>query len=173
MCSPLVDEGGHQPGPSRLVRRTEAGPGVAVKVLVEREVVAPVRIGLELGDVAVDRANALAVSNEDRYQAVGVGLHDLADGPFAPVLVHDGEIVSVGLGELSHRLDHQERGREPDGAAPVGVAALDLAIRLTRLVHHLVVAEDEGVCQMRLREAAKAVVGQEFVRVAHAMEHAL
>src|SRR5262245_61574816 len=55
-------------GPPGLVARAEAGPVVAVEVLVEQDEVAPVRVFLELAGAAVDRAAALPVAQEDAGQ---------------------------------------------------------------------------------------------------------
>ena len=46
---------GHEPGPAGLVAGAQPRPVVAVEVLVEEDVVAPVRIGLELLRAAIDR----------------------------------------------------------------------------------------------------------------------
>ena len=59
------------PGPAGLVARAKAGAVVAVEVLVEEDVVAPVRVVLELLRAAVDRPAALVVAQEDRAEAVG------------------------------------------------------------------------------------------------------
>src|SRR5690349_20032735 len=53
-----LDEFGHEPRPSGLMAGAEPGAVVAVEVLVEQNVVVPVRIGLELLGAAVDRPPA-------------------------------------------------------------------------------------------------------------------
>ena len=53
-----LDELGDESGPARLVTGAQPGAVVAVEVLVEEDVVAPMRIGLELLAAAVDRAPA-------------------------------------------------------------------------------------------------------------------
>ena len=122
---------------------------IAVEILVEGQIIAPVRIGLELLNVAVLWPTPVGVAREHRDQAVGMLAGDIFDRPRPAVLVGDRQIVAVRLGELTQRLNHQERGREPDRAAPVGVAALDLAVGLAWLVADLVVAEPEGMLEMR------------------------
>ena len=127
--APLVDEGRDQPGPAGLVRGAEARAGVAVEVLVEHEVVAPVRIVLELRD-RCRRPGAGRRRRARRSRSAGrpSRRRDLADRPAAARrLPSIDDVVAVGGGQLAQRLDHQERGREPDRAAPVRVAALDLA----------------------------------------------
>src|SRR5512139_929321 len=51
----------HQAGPAGLMARAQPGTAVAVEVLVEENVVAPVGIGLEFLRAAVDGASALLV----------------------------------------------------------------------------------------------------------------
>ena len=65
------DEVGDQRGPARLVRGTDTTAGVAVEILVERQQVVPVRVGLEEAGVAEDRAAAVLVVEEDRNETAG------------------------------------------------------------------------------------------------------
>src|SRR5262245_31808352 len=58
-------------GPAGLVAGAEAGAVVAVEVLVEEDVVAPVRVVLELLGAAVDRPTAAGVAPEDRRETIG------------------------------------------------------------------------------------------------------
>src|SRR5437879_1885750 len=62
--SPGIDQRRHQGRPAGLVRCAEAGAVVAVEVLVKQQVVAPVRVVLELRGAAVDRAMAGRVAQE-------------------------------------------------------------------------------------------------------------
>src|SRR5689334_15351500 len=57
-----VHDAGDQAGPAGLVVRPQPGAVVAVEVLVEREVVAPVRIVLKRARAAVHGALALGVA---------------------------------------------------------------------------------------------------------------
>ena len=50
-----------------------------------------------------------------------------------------GKLGPVALPELAQRFDDQERCRKPDRPPPIGVAALDLVVRLRRIVAHLAV----------------------------------
>src|SRR5207302_1374695 len=65
----LLDELGDQAGPARLMARAHAGPVVAVEVLVERHIVAPVRIVLEILLPAKHRPPAVVVAHEDADEA--------------------------------------------------------------------------------------------------------
>src|SRR5688572_381322 len=63
--------------PSRLVAGAQARAVVAVEILVEEEVVAPVRVLLERLRAAVDRPSPCLVLEEDAREAVGDVLGDL------------------------------------------------------------------------------------------------
>ena len=56
---------GDDSGPAGLVAGAEAGPVVAVEILVEQEAIAPVRVRLELPGLSIDRATALLVFQKD------------------------------------------------------------------------------------------------------------
>src|SRR6516164_11325697 len=130
------DEVGDQRGPARLVGGADATAGVAVEVLVEGQQVVPVRVGLEEVDVAEDRAAAALVVEEDRNETAGEvvgqdGQGDLASGADG---VLDEDVVAEEPGIPVQRLDDQVVDREPDRAAPVGVAAEQAGGGLARLV---------------------------------------
>ena len=65
--------------PSGLVAGAEARAVVAVEVLVEEEVVAPVRVLLERLRAAVDRPSPGLVLEEDPREAIGDLLGDLEE----------------------------------------------------------------------------------------------
>src|SRR5512134_479735 len=66
-------------GPAGLVAGPDAGPVVAVEVLVEEDQGAPVRVVLELGRAAVDRPAAARVAQEDAREAPGDLLRNLEE----------------------------------------------------------------------------------------------
>jgi hypothetical protein len=78
------DEVGDQRGPARLVGGADATAGVAVEVLVERQQVVPVRMGLEEADVTEDRAAAVLVVEEDRNETTGEVVGQDCQGYLAP-----------------------------------------------------------------------------------------
>ena len=55
---------GDQPGPAGLMRRADTPSAVAMEVFVEQQIVAEVRIRLELRGFAKDRASPLGVLSE-------------------------------------------------------------------------------------------------------------
>src|SRR5262245_27561386 len=88
---------GNGTGPTRLVAGAEAGAVVAVKVLVEQEVVAPVRVLLKLAAAPVDRPPASLVSQEDTGQPTRDLLGDLIQRHLPPGArgTFDGELVAI------------------------------------------------------------------------------
>ena len=73
------DQVGDDPRPAGLVRGAEAGAVVAVEVLVEEDVVLPLRIGLEPLDPAEARPPAVGADEEDRDQPVAQVGGDLVE----------------------------------------------------------------------------------------------
>src|SRR5215510_4682627 len=59
---------GEDTGPAGLMAGAEAGAVVAMKVLVEREVIAPVRVLLKRAGTPVDRPPAMVVPQKDAGQ---------------------------------------------------------------------------------------------------------
>src|SRR5436190_8993455 len=117
------DQRRHQTGPSRLVARAETGAIVAVEVLVEQQMVAPVRIGLKRLRAAEHRPPSILVANEDVGNAPGNVFGDVEQvHPAAGTgRALDGERVAVEQVELHQGADQQHVHRHPDRAAPVRV----------------------------------------------------
>src|SRR5215207_9218878 len=80
----LFDQLSDQGGPAGLVGGAEAGAGVAVEVLMEEDVVPPVRVGLLERVGAEDGAAAVGAAEEDRDQAAGEVVGDLSEGEGIP-----------------------------------------------------------------------------------------
>ena len=116
--------------------RADAGAGIAVKIFVEEDEVAPVRIGLELLLSPVHGSPAVRVAEEDAREAS----RDLGgDVPERQLLAGAGRILrlepmAVEVIELLQRLDQQEVHGEPDGATPVRIAAEQSRRGFARLV---------------------------------------
>src|SRR5208337_2670472 len=68
--SEKLDQLRNQSCPSRLVTRSEPGAVISMEILVEQDVVAPVRVGLEFLRSTVDRPPATLVAQEDAGQPV-------------------------------------------------------------------------------------------------------
>src|ERR1700674_3280414 len=78
--APLGEQIGDQRGPASLMAGAEAPTGVAVKVLVEQHVVAPLGGCLEQLDLAVDRAAPVRTAQKNALQALRDLGRDLQQG---------------------------------------------------------------------------------------------
>src|SRR6516225_10446188 len=127
-----LDKQGDNTGPTRLVTGPDAGAIVAMEVLVEQEIVPPVRISLEFSGAAKNRPAAAPVLQEDAGQAIGdlvrhlVQVHDIARTGRAL----DFEVVAVIGVVVQQRADYQRIDRHPDRTAPVRVPAEHASIGL-------------------------------------------
>ena len=64
----LLDQRCDQAGPARLVAGAHAASVISVEILIERDVVTPVRVSLEVLHVPKDRSPPLLIACEDVYQ---------------------------------------------------------------------------------------------------------
>src|SRR5579883_953511 len=174
----LLHEFGEQAGPSGLVAGADAAAVVAVEVFVEQDQVAPVGIGLELVEVAEYRAPAVAVAQEQIVQAAREFGGDL---PQTHPLAGAGgefylEAVSQIVMEFLQGFDQQEVHREPDRAAPVGIASEQPGRRFAGFVVdavvHAVDREHVGMLAVIAGEGADAVGREELVLVEHVFQDA-
>src|SRR5215831_5260834 len=168
---------GDDAGPAGLMTGAEAGTVVAVKVLVEREVIAPVRILLKLASAPVDWPPAMLVSQKDAGQPARELLGDLiqvhlsarARGTF------DGEIIAVVCVILQQAPDDQGVHGHPDRSAPVGVAAKHAGVGLCRQVRHPVFlvphTENKRMLGMIAGQGANAVGAEELLLVKHCRQY--
>src|SRR5271166_2194160 len=108
-------------GPSGLVARSNSGSRIAVEVLMEQHQVTPVRIGLELFEIAEHRAATIFIAKENVRHAARKFSRDL---PQSHHLSRsrwklDLKVVAQVVMELLERFDQQVVRRKPNGAAPV------------------------------------------------------
>ena len=98
-------------------------PAITVEVLVERNVIAPVRIVLKGRTGAKDRPAALLVTQKDVCETPREFLRHLPERQFrsGACRVFYQEIVAIELMVCLERLDQQEIDGEPDRPAPVGI----------------------------------------------------
>src|SRR5690606_17146705 len=120
--------------PAGLVAGATAAAVVAVEVLVEEHVVAPVRIVGPAAVVAVAGTASAAVGEEERAEtALQLACDDVErDAVTRAGRQLDGEALAVEVVVALERLDDEEVQREPHGAAPVRVAAEHPRVRLAR-----------------------------------------
>src|SRR5262245_43915652 len=103
----------------------DAGAVVAVKVFVERNQIAPMRVALKFLRAAEDRPPALFVPQENSRQALGDFAGDLPqiqiDSRSSGIF--DLEVITEKEVKFLQRLDEQVVDGKPDRTAPVGVPA--------------------------------------------------
>src|SRR5664279_4603206 len=130
---PLVDEVGDQTTPASLVAGAQPLPGVAVVILVKQDQVAPVRIVLHLRVFTGRWTMARGIARENRDHPLGKFFRELRGCDGTAVACNLG-LLAQGLPEPKQRMDQQVASRKPNGAAPVGIATLDLDFRFSRLI---------------------------------------
>ena len=167
---------GHEASPAGLVARAQSRPVVAVKVFIEEEMVAPMRIGLELLRATIDRTLPLFIPQEDPAQPIRDLLGDLEEVHHlaGPGGAFNFEIVAVIEIEIQERPDNHDVHRHPDRPSPVGVAAEHAGVGFPRQVVHPVLlaahVENIGVPLVKFGERADAVGAQELVLIEHRRE---
>ena len=131
-----VHDAGDDPRPAGLVAGPEAGPVVAVEILVEQHEIAPVRVFLELPGSAIDRPPALLVLEKGVRQAARDLFGDLIQVHVPPGArgTLDGEIISIEGVIIHQGPNDQDVDRHPDRSAPVGVAAEHAGIGFRRQI---------------------------------------
>src|ERR1700758_3486237 len=128
-----------QTGPPGLMRGADAAAAVAVKVLIEKNVVAEVWIVLPPCRVmSVERAAPARITQENAREPHGELVGNLIECQEASGAggAFDLEVVAVVVVKLLQRLDDQEVHGKPDRSAPVGIAAEEARVGLGRLVAH-------------------------------------
>src|ERR1700746_3659520 len=113
-----------------------SSPRVAVEIFVKQDKVAPVWVGLELFEISKHWSAASFISEKyvryatrqlARYFPEG---HHLSRSGWELNL----EVIAEIVMELLQRLDQQVVHGEPNGAAPIGVAAEQPCGRFARLI---------------------------------------
>ena len=151
---------------------TEPGPGVPMKVLVERYVITPCIPEIETVLVAENRATAIAIAEEQTSQSLGqiLGCSVQCD------VVGEREIVTQADGELVKGLHDQHVDRHPHRPAPVGVSTEQTVGRLARFVvdnrRPITRFESKGMLGVIARQTAHAVGRKKLGGVEHTVENA-
>src|SRR6266571_3856553 len=165
--------------PAGLMAGTDAAPAITVEVLVERDVIAPVRIVLK-GHVGAKYSSAtLLITQKDVREPPREFLRHLPQRQFLAGAgrVFYQEIVAIELLVFLERFDQQEIDGEPDRPAPVGIPSKGSGGRFTRLVIHrkvpILCIEVIGMRFVILADRANTIVAQEFLGVQHAFEELL
>src|SRR5262245_28268371 len=120
-----MDDACNNAGPTGLMACAQSRPIVSVEVFVEENVIAPVRVGLELVGAAVNRPPAVLISQKDiRETAADLLSHAVERHlPARPGGALDRKTVTVVGVVLEQRPDDQTVHRQPNRTAPIRVAA--------------------------------------------------
>src|SRR5262249_23511814 len=159
----LLNQIGPHPPPSRFMGGAEPRPLVALKVLKEENLVAPVLVALEFFHPPVCGPSPVFAAQEEFDQPPRQLLADLPEVHHLsrPGRAFDLEVVAVAIVRevrviFLQRFDDQEVDREPHRPAPIRVAAEQPGLRLRRLVIYTVLdALDIDPIRIVLMEARK------------------
>src|SRR5262249_28453608 len=96
---PLINQRSDQRAPPSLMRSSDAGAVITVKVFVEQNIVAPVWVFLKLLGSAIDRTASFFISGEDANQPVGYLPRNLSQCHLAARLIwqQHAEMGAVGF----------------------------------------------------------------------------
>ena len=168
-----------QASPAGLVAGADARAVVAVEVLVEEDVVPPVRIVLVCARCRRRRAGARSSSRRkmrvSRREISAATSHERQHLSRAGRALHL-EVVAEVMMELLQRFDEQIVHREPDRTPPIGIAAEQTGAPI-RPAHsprgiRAVRAQDVRVFTVDPRDRANAVRREELLLIQHVAEHA-
>src|SRR5437879_1968875 len=121
----LLEELRHKPGPSGLMAGADSRPIIAVEILVEKQVVPPMRIRLKFFRSAENSSPAVRIPEKDVDQTMrklGGHLPERHEAAGTGRTLHLKFLPDVMMKFLKG-FDQKEVDRHPDGAAPIGVAA--------------------------------------------------
>ena len=130
MDLPLAQQACDQRRPAGLVGGAAAAAGVGMEVLMEEEEVFPGGMGGVAGICAVAGAVAGCVRLKEAAEAAGDLMRRVLQGHAVAAAggQFDGEVFAVEMMVALQRFDNEIRDGEPNGAAPVGVAAKHMAV---------------------------------------------
>jgi len=108
LTSPLIDERCNEAGPPRLVRGPESAAILAVKVLVEEDVVFPVWVCLKLRAGAKHGTFSVSIPGKDTDESVRDRAGELCKGRLSAVGLSNGIARRVRLTQFLQRLYDQK-----------------------------------------------------------------
>ena len=129
-----------------MMAGADARAVVAVEIFVEQDQVPPMRIVAIAAIAAVHRAPAFLVLEEDaRQPSRQLGGH-IPEGQIIPRArrVFHFEVVAEVMMKFLQRFDDQVIQREPDGTAPVRIAAEKAGAGFSRLIVHAILGAAHG-----------------------------
>src|SRR5215475_10316899 len=103
------------------MRRTDSGTDVTVKILVEQNIVSPVRIFLELLRSAINWTLAVFISCKNPDHTVGYLFRHFRQCHAAAGAIRkvNAKTRPIRFAKFSKRLDHQKRSRKPYRPSPI------------------------------------------------------
>ncbi len=152
----------------------QAGAVVSMKILVEQDIVPPVRIALEFLNTAVHGPPPRFIAQEDPSQTVGdftrhfeqIHLVARAGGAL------DFKVVAIVEVERQQSADEERVQRHPDGTTPVGVTSEHAGFRFRRKIAYPVTLashrEDIRVMGVMAGQCPYSVGTQKLVLIEHA-----
>lgn len=163
---PLINQTGYQSSPSCLMAGTQTLAGVAVIVLVEEEVVAPMGVRLKFFTFSETSAPAVLITRKNFDHALGNFFgHHSSRNCVSSIGRFQGKVRAERIVEPQQGMDEKVGSWKPDGASPVRVSTFQLRFGLTGLITESTFAK---VKRMRLvvpRQTSDAVVREKFLRI--------
>ena len=149
-----LDQFGNKTGPAGLVARPQPSAVVSVEVLVEQDVILPLRTGLELLRASIHRRPARLIAQEASSQPIGnFSCHFKQIHHFARAgRTLNPEVVAAIEIEGQQGMDQQGVPWHPYGTPPVGVSTEPAGVGFCwKIVHSIFLAthiEDVGMLGM-------------------------
>src|SRR5712664_2622830 len=179
LLTALFDQFCDEAGPAGLMACADPGAVVAVKVFVEKDEVAPVRVALKKLGAARYGPAAFRIAEKNMNEPPGNFRGDLPEIGFAAGMrgALNFEIFPEVVVKFLERFHKQIVDRKPNRPAPVRISAEQARRGFGRLVIDAVrISVHVNFVRMVLMEARKgahAVRRKEFRFIQHAAEHAL
>src|SRR5258705_4693275 len=168
----------NETGPAGLMAGADAGTIIAVKVFVEKDEVAPVRIALKKFAAASYRPAPFRIAQKNVNEPPRDFSSHLPEIGFRARVRRtlDFEIFAVIVVKFLKRFHEQVVDRKPDGPTPIGIAAEKTGRGFRRLVVHTVRISVHvyfvGMILVKARKSAHAEGRKKFRLVQHAAKHA-
>ena len=171
------DQQGDDAGSTRLVAGADAGTVVAVEILVEEDVILPIRIFLELFGSSVNRAPAVPIPQENTGESSSdfFGHFEQSHVPSGASWAFHLKVVAVELIQVQQSAYEQAIHGHPYGSSPIGVASEQTRSGLRWLVVYTELAAVNPIpVRSRLvipRDRTNTVISKELTRVQHPPQH--
>src|SRR6266403_2825251 len=150
---------------------------VTVEILVKRDEILPVRVGLKFLRAAENRPAAVFVAEKNPRESMGNLTRDFPEVEHLAGPCRALDLVAVTKKEMKflQRFNEQKIHWEPDRSAPIGIAAKQTGGRFRGLVidpiFHAVSLEHIRVIVVKARERAYAVGRKKFIFIQHIAQH--